>query len=275
MYDIRETAFFFLFLLFQHKIVVVMAYEQRPLRILAIGDSLTAGYYHNGGDYHPYANHLSDLFASAKIPVIVHEKGVSGELVVPFMLQRFKALLANSNHSPYDWIIILGGTNDLGHNSFAKRIFYEGLKPMYDMALRHGQGHTKLVVMTVFENAHFSMMDAPEKERQVLNEMIRSYAINHKNHDNVCLVDLDKGIPHYDLNDSNKQEFIWDDKVHLKPVGYDIMATLVFEAIKNKPQERNRVPKSFGFWRILMYSGVLSCTLILLKHTLTYFHVCR
>jgi len=272
MYDMRETAFSFLF---YYMMVVVTAREQQPLRILAIGDSLTAGYYHGGRDYHSYANHLSDLFVSAKIPVIVHEKGVSGELVVPFMFQRFKTLLANSSHVPYDWIIILGGTNDLGRNSFAKQIFYEGLKPIYDMAILYGKGRTKLAVMTVFEIAHFSVMDSPEKERQELNKMIRNYTIYHKNQDNVCLVDLDKDIPHYDLNDRNKQEFIWDDKVHLTPAGYDLMATLIFETIKNKLQERHREPKTFGFWRILMYFGVLSCTAILLKHTLTYFHVFR
>jgi lysophospholipase L1-like esterase len=272
MYEMRETAFFFLF---YYTMVVVTGGEQQPLRILAIGDSLTAGFYHGGRDYHSYAKHLTDLFVSAKIPVIVHEKGVSGELVVPFMLQRFKTLLANSSHVPYDWIIILGGTNDLGHNSLAKRIFYEGLKPMYDTAIRHGQGHTKLAVMTVFENAHFSVMDAPEKERQALNEMIRNYSIQHKNQDNICFVDLDKDIPHYDLNDRNKQEFIWDDKVHLTPAGYDLMATLIFKAIKNKLQEGNREPKTFGFWRIFMYFGVLSCTLILFKLISTYFHVFR
>jgi lysophospholipase L1-like esterase len=272
MYEMRETAFF---LLFYHAVVVVTTHEQQPLRILAIGDSLTAGYYHRGRDYHPYANHLLHLFASAKRPVIMHEKGVNGDLVVPFMLHRLKAILTNSSHFPYDWIIILGGTNDLSHNSLAKRIFYEGLKPMYDMALRQWQGHTKLAVMTVFENARFSAVDAPEKERQALNEMIRSFAINHKNQDNVCLVNLDKGIPHYDLNDSNKQEFIWDDKVHLTPAGYDLMATLVFKAIMDKLQDEHIDPPTFGIWRISMYFTVLFCTLLLLRYTFKYFRAFR
>ena len=268
----QETAFF---LLFYHATVVVTTHQQPPLRILAIGDSLTAGYYHRGRDYHPYANHLLDLFASVKRPVIVHEKGVNGELVVPSMLRRLEAVLANSSHFPYHWIIIMGGTNDLGRNSLAKRIFYEGLKPMYDMALRHRTGHTKLAVMTVFENARFSAIDAPEKERQALNEMIRSYAINHKNQDKVCLVDLDKEIPHYDLSDSNKREFIWDDKVHLTPAGYDLMATLVFKAIKEKLQDEHVDPTTYGIWRISMYFTVLLCTLLLLKHTIKYFRVSR
>ena len=50
----------------------------------------------------------------------------------------------------------------------------------------------------------------------------------------VCLVDLDKGIPYHAIKDRNDSQKMWDDVIHLTPAGYDHMATLIFDAIKNK-----------------------------------------
>ena len=45
--------------------------------------------------------------------MVVDMAGVSGELVIPSMTQRLDKLLKEAS-PPYDWVIILGGTNDLG-----------------------------------------------------------------------------------------------------------------------------------------------------------------
>ncbi|CAF1005572.1 unnamed protein product [Rotaria sordida] len=206
--------------------------QQQPLHILAFGDSLTEGYYRYGLAFHPYATHLTNLFDSANIPVKIHQQGVSGERVVPSMVKRLHRLL--ENNVSYDWIIILGGTNDLGSSSSAEDIFKKGLEPMYEMCLNRAQSKAKLVAMTVIENAHDSPTHARDKNRQELNRMIRDYVANANDQNRVYLVDLDKGIPYHSVDDNKEREQIWDDTIHLTAAGYDRMATLIFDAIKDR-----------------------------------------
>jgi len=205
--------------------------EQQPLRILALGDSLTAGYYNHGQDYHPYATHLTYLFESANIPVEIDERGISGERVIPTMVNRLRRFL--NNDASYDWIIILGGNNDLCR-VLAEKIFKQGLEPMYEMCLNHTQKKVKLAVMTVIENSYDMPTQKDDQDRQALNAMIRDYVAKSNAQDRICLVDLDKGIPYHNVSNDEERKRIWDDGVHLTPAGYDRMATLVFNAIKSK-----------------------------------------
>jgi lysophospholipase L1-like esterase len=206
--------------------------QQKPLRILTIGDSLTEGYYNGGRAYHPYATHLTHLFELANIPVKIDQKGISGERVLPSMVNRLRNLLKKD--ILYDWIIILGGTNDLWDGPSAENIFKEGLEPMYQMCLNHPHGKINLAAMTVIENGYNVLNDDDDKRRQTLNTMIRDYIVNTHDQDRVCLVDLDNGIPYYSVSGDEERKRIWDDPVHLTPVGYDRMAMLVFDAIKSK-----------------------------------------
>ena len=145
-----------------------MCAAQQPLQILAFGDSLTAGYYNYGQDYHPYAKHLEHLFQLANIPVQIYVQGVSGERVVPNMVERLRSLLEKVVLC--DWIIILGGTNDLGNGLTAEKIFKEGLQPMYEMCLSHTRARIKLAVMTVIENTHYSPTDYGDMNRQSIKQ---------------------------------------------------------------------------------------------------------
>lgn len=208
-----------------------MAEGRQPLRLLALGDSLTAGYCHFGLAYHPYAKHLSELFESVQIPVVIDEKGVCGERAAPTMVERLETLL-ESNDSFYDWILILGGTNDIASHVSAANIFEQGLKLMYDMVLHRTSAKTKLVVMTVLQISSYPQGHRIDKEREVLNEMIRNYVTNHNAQERVYLVDLDKAIQYHSMKDTNERDVIWDDGVHLTPAGYDQMAVEIFEVMK-------------------------------------------
>ncbi|UJR37370.1 hypothetical protein I4U23_030078 [Adineta vaga] len=227
---------FFLIVIVVSSILFYMAGNQpqkAPISILAIGDSLTEGYYKYGRAFHPYAKRLTELFESANIPVTIKQQGISGERVVPTMVNRLRRLLNTS--AAYDWVIILGGTNDLADSSkTAEKIFNNGLQPMYDMCLNNTQTKTKLAVMTVIENAIFSPVDANDAARQALNNMIRDYVTKSNEQDRIVLVDLDKGIPYHSLNSDKERDEIWDDSIHLTPAGYDRIATLVFDAIQSK-----------------------------------------
>ena len=99
----------------------------KSLRILCFGDSLTAGYTSYGWEFHPYADHLraglQHALPSSNIEIDV--AGLSGDQVQGSYLPRIKAKCVNTE-TPYNWIIIMGGTNDLGWGQ-QPDIIYEGL----------------------------------------------------------------------------------------------------------------------------------------------------
>jgi lysophospholipase L1-like esterase len=208
---------------------------QSPLRFLAFGDSLTAGYCSYGLANHPYSINLKNLFLLSNIPIIVDQKGVSGERVVPSMVGRLETILSNSNNPNYDWVILLGGTNDLGYGTSAEKIFNQGLKPMYDMVLQK----SKLAAMTVIQNGVYSPEHIQDEDRQKLNNMIRNYVENYEDQNKICLVDLDKQIQYHSITDLNQRKSIWDDMIHLKPKGYDQMAESIFQQIYKKINQEN------------------------------------
>lgn len=100
----------------------------KSLRILCFGDSLTAGYTMCGFEHHPYADHLrvglQHMLSISDVEVDV--AGLSGDQVQGQYLKRIRAKCAVNKNIPYDWIIIMGGTNDLGWGQNPDAI-YEGL----------------------------------------------------------------------------------------------------------------------------------------------------
>ncbi len=99
----------------------------KSLRILCFGDSLTAGYTSYGWEFHPYADHLrvglQHMLSTSDIEIEV--AGLSGDQVQGSYLPRIKAKCANAE-TRFDWVIIMGGTNDLGWGQSPEKI-YEGL----------------------------------------------------------------------------------------------------------------------------------------------------
>ena len=203
--------------------------QQQQRRFLAIGDSLTAGYYQYGLAYHPYAKHLEELFAEKNSSVIIDQKGLSGERAVPTMVRRLENIL-EKNAASYKCILILGGTNDIVSPLSAHDIFNQGLKVMYDTVLQCTPNTSKLVIMTVPQIALFPPGHEHERKRETLNGMIRNYANNENKQKRMCLVDLDKAIPFHTMNNTER-DLIWDDGVHLTPAGYDRMATTIFDTL--------------------------------------------
>lgn len=88
----------------------------RSLRVLCFGDSLTAGYTNWGISFFPYGDTLRDDLRSAlpSTDVQVDVEGFSGDQVRGAFLRRLQRACEKAKAAPYDWIIVLGGTNDLG-----------------------------------------------------------------------------------------------------------------------------------------------------------------
>lgn len=101
----------------------------KSLRILCFGDSLTAGYSGYGYFHYPYAKQIRERLKEAlpTTEVAVDVSGLSGDRVIDGQfLHRIKGQCEKAKDSPYDWIIVLGGTNDLGWSERPENV-YEAL----------------------------------------------------------------------------------------------------------------------------------------------------
>ena len=89
-------------------------YEEmaEKLSVLCFGDSLTAGYYSYGLEYHPYAGKLKESLEAAfsNTEITVDVDGMPGDLAISppgVFLSRIREKCAKRL---YDWVVFLGGT---------------------------------------------------------------------------------------------------------------------------------------------------------------------
>ncbi|KAM0332289.1 hypothetical protein ACHAQA_002565 [Verticillium albo-atrum] len=194
---------------------------KRPLRIFCFGDSLTAGYSGFGGSYTPYSEVLDPKLAAAfpDADVRVRENGMPGDIVSTEVFNRRLEAELSEATQPYDWVIILGGTNDIGYN-IAPDTILEALKESYRIALGKG---SKVLALTVPE-CH-SKAQRVDDARRAVNDGIMAY-----DDQNFYAFDLFSAIPFHSLS-KQKRELYWDDGVHLTPAGYEWMGGHIADAL--------------------------------------------
>lgn len=178
------------------------------MKVACIGDSLTAGYYDEGRSWYPYHK----TWDTHRYQVT--NKGVSGALVsrqnnclwlgtTVFELQV--------QTTPYDRIVFMAGTNDLGYH-----VDLSVIQKAWDLlAGALLQSCDKLVVCTV-PNTSF---DNPQRDQ--LNLFIRNWVQTIKTTTNSCVVlcDVQASIP-YDAA-------LYDDMLHFNPSGYKRLGQLI------------------------------------------------
>lgn len=187
---------------------------------------MTAGYYMRGAAMSPYAPKLEQLLQKANIAANVTEQGVSGERVVPHMVDRLPRELANKKGQgiPYDWVLILGGVNDLG-NEEGPHTIADGLYKLYSICKEYG---AQVLAMTIMESSVAT--DSFEKRRNMVNQMIMA-APTKEGFGHVHVHDLAKGMPYHTLP-VHQRAAIWDDGLHLTPLGYEGVANSIFQTLK-------------------------------------------
>ncbi|KAI1819864.1 SGNH hydrolase-type esterase domain-containing protein [Xylaria intraflava] len=193
-------------------------HPEPPIRILCLGDSLTCGYPVGN----PYADRLARKIEAA-FPgrrVEFDVEGMPGDLVTTgSFISRMQMSWGSAQH-PYDWTIILGGTNDLGWDMPADQLI-EALKRAWDIPLSKG---SKVLALTIPEtNAGFGHV---KEKRQIVNEAIRGYEKENFYH-----FDLFKVLPYHDMAPEDRGRY-WDpDGVHLRAAGYDFMGDKIGDGL--------------------------------------------
>ncbi|KAI9171512.1 Esterase, SGNH hydrolase-type [Paramyrothecium foliicola] len=189
--------------------------QPKSLRILCFGDSLTYGYTNGGRDSCPYSLTLAERIAAAlpdvKLEVITN--GVSGDVAT---FARFaKRLETECEKRWFDWVIVLGGTNDLAYGIQPDKIF-AALEAVWDIPLSR---NSKVLALTVPEC--LSRNASVNARRAELNEMILSHQAN-----NYHAFNLRVKIPYHSLSEADQEKY-WDDGLHMTPAGYKWMGGFI------------------------------------------------
>ena len=221
---------------------VVPLHDNKKLHILCFGDSLTAGYNQHGKNFFPYCTRLQQILNyRSNFPVYAEAKGVVGEMAHKQMTNRLPLILGNATFQ-YDWVIILGGTNDILHvknfaddQEFLNQLetvwqprITKDIEKLHQIALNRG-AHTML--LTVPENSIEAWPDYKPllKMRQRINDALRKYA--NMSHGKTVLCDVARKIPRHTLGPVAESRF-WDDHLHMTPEGYSKMAGIVADCLR-------------------------------------------
>jgi lysophospholipase L1-like esterase len=200
--------------------------------ILAFGDSLTHGLYvdektNEWRNNHPYAIKLTELLRN-KTRVV--ESGISGELT-GHMVERLPSDL--KEHSP-NLVILLGGTNDIGHEEKPEKIV-ENIKKLHQLALRSvGRGNKKAtytIAVTIPQSGFVVTEKGPRGQgaaaaRLEINAAIRDFA--KKCSKRVALLDLEST---FDQRKPENKKYWSPDTLHFSKLGYDGFGELLFNVI--------------------------------------------
>jgi lysophospholipase L1-like esterase len=196
------------------------------LRILVLGDSLSAGYLGFGSSAPTPAARLQALILEkyAGLEVSITDIAVPG-IITSKLLKAFDEVKTDF-HKPFDLITVLCGTNDLGYGIFATSTIYENLQAIYASARKHSP-EAHIVAATVPSAAHPS----PKliADRQSLNELILGTS-----QQGISVVDVHdlfpfpQGVPRWNARKPN--ESLWhEDGLHFSPAGYRRLGEIFFE----------------------------------------------
>lgn len=200
------------------------------LRILAFGASLTEGCYVDLIHFHPYTHRLSQLFQSSSKPVDIDNAGVSGEAVLSTtMLPRLKNLLASATakKKPFDWILLLAGTNDTMRDQEKAPKVFDGYQLLINECHQHG---ARILSMTLPE-ASLPKESPFDRERQQFNRLIKEELIKRNPEKKIVVLDVEQQLPQSSLTNAQREQ-IWADEIHLTPKGYDRLGELIYQAMQ-------------------------------------------
>ncbi|MEX5214929.1 MAG: GDSL-type esterase/lipase family protein [Nitrospiraceae bacterium] len=199
-----------------------------PPLIICFGDSLTAGFQtatpqNPTGRETPYGDFLQERLGGW---AMVRVSGICGELTGEMVLRFRQDVLA---HNPA-YVIILGGTNDLGWNAHPQEVM-RNLVKLYEQALA---ASATPILVTVPSIRVEDTGDSPDARDWIAGHLARRHQLNGLIADYASR----KGLPLIDLfaatADPATQQLAAvysNDGLHLTTAGYRLLADLIYEQV--------------------------------------------
>ncbi|MEY4703863.1 MAG: hypothetical protein RL042_46 [Nitrospirota bacterium] len=196
--------------------------------ILCFGDSLTAGFQaptvdNPHGMETPYGRFLQELIGSS---VRVSVSGICGELTGDMAIRFRSAVVV---HQP-TYVVILGGTNDLGWNAAPAAIMHN-LLTMYELAAAAGIKPVPVTVPSIrvtdglrSEEGRRWFAEHLDRRRQ-LNGLILRYAKSKR------LAALDLFAATVEPETHQLAALYSNDGLHLTTAGYRLVAERLYQEI--------------------------------------------
>jgi len=181
--------------------------NKNTLKILAIGDSLTAGY--GVSEDQSYPKLLEKKLNDSKTPVIITNAGVSGNTSAQ-ILNRLEWILSQDN---YDVVLLCSGAND-GLRRLSIESLYTNLENTVKL-IKERNIRVFLLGMKIPTN--FSIKYRKEFEN--------TYQVLQKKYDLPFFEFLLKDVV-------TKPEYNLEDMIHPNPKGYEIIAQNLYDFLK-------------------------------------------
>lgn len=199
--------------------------DSASISIVCFGDSLTAGYQSPTHDVPIIRETPYGSFLQARLgpQATVMTSGVCGEVTSDMVLRFRQDVLA---HSP-DYVVILGGTNDLGWHVAPSEIFSH-LRCMYEQALDVGIQPVAVTVPSIrmkVDPAAERWLNELVRQRQHMNRLITEYCAKN----GIACVDLFAATA--EANTLLLSGPYSNDGLHLTTEGYRKMADLLYEQV--------------------------------------------
>ena len=192
-----------------------------PIRILCFGASITAGWSQLGTRYYPYAStleaHLKEALPNEHFAI--HVDGLPGDTVMQGAYTKRLRSLISTAASPYDWVIVQGGGNDLRLGREPKKIL-EALRAVWGIAFDAG---SKVIALTVTKTV--DQTEESARRYKALNELIAS-----EENEKLYNVDVCKMLPPATMNNVIRK--IYDrDGLHFGKKGYEMMGDAIASSL--------------------------------------------
>ena len=187
----------------------------RTLRILCYGDSLTAGYSQSGFSFTPYSGFLTSKLLSEKkaenVTLEADAFGFSGWTTTQMAQQAEKTGLQAMGAPPggypglrralemkaYDLVIIMAGTNDLGHGTASKDIL-ANLKFLHSMVVERSMS---LLAVGIPESGFVVSNEDAARRRSEVNMALKGEMESLQNGTYVdCPLKYSRDSPHFDYD---------------------------------------------------------------------------
>jgi lysophospholipase L1-like esterase len=217
------------------------------MRLLAYGDSLTAGYHSNGMAFSPWAPLLRKALSAERCDHVGHSGWTTYQMrnvmnatsCADMCGRRWPGLRAQLRaHGPYDAVLIMAGTNDLVTDARPEDIL-RNLEALHSAA--HATG-ARTIALSVPQSQAVRSISWLRDKRNAVNRALAAWAAAQPNQ-RVLFLDTGLLLP-FAAGAEPGSQFWEPDGLHMSAQGYAALAEHLAAALRDQPVLAGRITDS-------------------------------